>query len=117
MSHARFVCVRRLLLLSAVLLSAPRSFLVPTGRSTFSQNHVLTVCLPVPPAKTTQQVASGSQSHVVAGAIAGKVREEQPVCVKALGAETVAKSVYAIAHARQYLSKEGLVRRQLPTPP
>lgn len=53
-------------------------------------------------------MAAASQPHIVAGAIAGKVREEQPVCLKSVGADTVAKGIYAVAHARQYLSKEGL---------
>jgi stage V sporulation protein S len=62
-----------------------------------------------PPAnEVTLTVASASSPAAVAGAIAAKVREELPVCLKCVGALAVANALYAIATARIYLQQDGI---------
>jgi stage V sporulation protein S len=62
-----------------------------------------------PPAnEVTLTVASASSPAAVAGAIAAKVREELPVCLKCVGALAVANALYAIATARIYLQADGI---------
>ena len=54
------------------------------------------------------QVAASSGSGALAGAVAAKVREELPVCLKCCGAVAVAQAIYALATARHYLSKDAV---------
>ena len=63
----------------------------------------------LPPNVSSAQVSSSSNPATVAGAIAGKVREEKPVCTKSLGADSVANAIYSIAFARLYLADDNLV--------
>ena len=64
-----------------------------------------------PPAnEVTLTVASSSVPATVGGAIANKVREKLPLCIKCIGAVAVANAVFAIANAREFLSKDNIVR-------
>jgi len=53
-------------------------------------------------------VSARSEVGLVAGAIAGKVREGENVVLKAVGADSVTNAVYAIASAREYLRRDEL---------
>lgn len=76
----------------------------------FSHNRPSVLPAPrLPPEVSSAQVSSSSNPATVAGAIAGKVREEKPVCTKSLGADSVANAIYSIAFARLYLADDNLV--------
>lgn len=61
-----------------------------------------------PANEVTLTVASSSVPATVGGAIANKVREKLPLCVKCVGAAAVANAAFAIANAREFLSKDGI---------
>ena len=58
--------------------------------------------------------AGGSNPSVVAGAVAGKLREGCCVTIKAIGADSVANAVYAIATAHDYVRDDGMELGCLP---
>ena len=51
-------------------------------------------------------VSSRTESAKLAGAVAAKVREQRRCAILAIGVDSVAKAVYAIAMAREYLSND-----------
>lgn len=53
-------------------------------------------------------VASTSKPNVVAGAIAGKIRESKQVYLSAIGIDAVANAVLAVGNARLYLEEDNL---------
>lgn len=53
-------------------------------------------------------VKPNSEPGKVAGAIAGRLREEKPVALQAVGPEPVFNTVRSISLARRYLSDEGI---------
>lgn len=55
-----------------------------------------------------------SDPHKVAGAIAGRVREEDPVGVQAVGPQSVYNTVKALALAKSYLKKDHVDLRFTP---
>jgi len=57
---------------------------------------------------TILKVAADSRSTAVAGAIAGAIREQGKVDVRAIGASAVNQAVKAVAIARGYLMPEGI---------
>lgn len=59
-------------------------------------------------------VASTSKPKVVAGAIAGKIRETKQVFLSAIGVDAVANAVLAIGNARLYLEEDNLDIRVQP---
>ena len=54
-------------------------------------------------------VASSSRAGVLAGAIAGKVREQLQPILKDIGAESVHIAMRAVAIAQQYLEEDGIM--------
>jgi stage V sporulation protein S len=54
------------------------------------------------------KVAADSAPRLVAGAIAGMVREGKPVALQAIGASAVNQAVKAVAVARNYLEEDKL---------
>jgi len=56
----------------------------------------------------TLTIASASRAGVVAGAIAGKVRENLQPILKGIGAESVHIAVRSVAIAQKYLEEDGL---------
>jgi len=61
-----------------------------------------------PANEVTLTVAASSTPATVGGAIANKVREKLPLCLKCVGAAAVANAVFAIANAREFLAKDGI---------
>ena len=51
-------------------------------------------------------VSARTESSKLAGAIAAKVREQQRCSIVAIGVDSVAKAIYAIATAREYLTQD-----------
>ncbi len=56
----------------------------------------------------TIKVSATSRAPAVAGAIAGVIRKQQPVDVRAIGAAAVYQAIKAIAIARVYLEQDGV---------
>lgn len=56
----------------------------------------------------TLTIASSSRAGVVAGAIAGKVREKFQPILKGIGAESVHIAVRSVAIAQKYLEEDGI---------
>lgn len=54
------------------------------------------------------RVAAQSRTAAVAGAIAGKLREERQAIVQAIGASAVNQAIKATVLARSYVAGEGL---------
>ena len=54
------------------------------------------------------KVAADSAPRLVAGAIAGMIREEKPVSLQAIGASAVNQAIKSIAVARSYLEEDNL---------
>jgi len=54
------------------------------------------------------KVAANSRATAVAGAIAGAIREQGKVDVRAIGASAVNQAVKAVVIARSYLMPEGI---------
>lgn len=54
------------------------------------------------------RVAAQSRTSAVAGAIAGKLREERQAIVQAIGAGAVNQAIKATVLARSYVANEGL---------
>jgi stage V sporulation protein S len=54
------------------------------------------------------RVAAQSRTSAVAGAIAGKLREEQQAIVQAIGAGAVNQAIKATVLARSYVANEGI---------
>ncbi len=61
------------------------------------------------------RVAARSRPRLVAGAIAGQVREHRSACVQAIGAGAVNQAVMAIIAARSFLQADGLDLTFIPT--
>ena len=102
---------RKYLVQDSVDLTLEPRFREARARRTVSLHLTAVVYEPdsTPPAnEVTLTVGASSQPALVAGAISNKVREKLPVCVKAVGAVAVANAVYAVAHAKEYLAKDGI---------
>jgi stage V sporulation protein S len=54
------------------------------------------------------RVSAQSRTSAVAGAIAGKLREEQHAIVQAIGAGAVNQAIKATVLARSYVANEGI---------
>ncbi len=54
------------------------------------------------------RVASQSEASLVAGAVAGVIREHQEAVLQAVGANAVNQAVKAIVIARSYLAEDGI---------
>ncbi|MBN1178148.1 MAG: stage V sporulation protein S [Anaerolineae bacterium] len=57
---------------------------------------------------TLIKVAGDSAPRLVAGAIAGMIREGKPVALQSIGASAVNQAIKSIAVARSYLQEDGL---------